>query len=191
VTAIGPYKRFTEAGMTSITRHTMPGSATSAELAVSKVCRLSAAEIAGRVRAGEHSAVEVPEAHIARIEDVNPKLNAVVVERYDAARAEAREIDRKRAAGDRPPALAGVPITVKECLDLAGTPSTFGLPSRANVVGQGDDPHVTRLRTAGAVVMGKTNVSQMLLYVESGKSVLRTDARSMVSRAYSGWLERR
>ena len=64
------------------------------------VWQLSAGRIAELVRAGEMSALEVVEAHIARIEDVNPHLNAVVVKRYDAARSEAREIDRRRLAGD-------------------------------------------------------------------------------------------
>jgi Asp-tRNA(Asn)/Glu-tRNA(Gln) amidotransferase A subunit family amidase len=73
---------------------------------MSQLCTLSAAEIACRIRVGEVSAVEVLEAHIARIERINPKLNAVVVKRYDAAHLEAHEIDRKRGAGEPLPALA-------------------------------------------------------------------------------------
>src|SRR5262249_24926808 len=95
------------------------------------LCRLSATELARRIARGEVTALEAVEAHIARIERVNQKLNAVVMKRYDAARAEARDIDARRTRGEPLPPLAGVPITVKECIDLAGTPSTFGLPSRA------------------------------------------------------------
>src|SRR5947199_113015 len=97
------------------------------------ITSFSAGELAQRIARGEVTAIDAVEAYIARIAEVNPKLNALVVPRYDAARAEAREIDRKRAAGEKLGPLAGVPITIKECLDLAGTPSTFGLPSRKNI----------------------------------------------------------
>jgi fatty acid amide hydrolase len=98
---------------------------------------------------------------------VNAQLNAVVVKRYDAARAEARAADRRRAAGERLGPLHGVPITIKECLDLEGTPATFGLPSRASVLAARDDVYVERMRAAGAIVLGKTNVAQLLFHVES------------------------
>ncbi len=135
------------------------------------LCQLSATEIARRVATGETSALEMVEAHIARIESVNPKINAVVVKRYDAARAEARAIDRRRANGEPLPPLAGVPVTIKECLDLGGTTATFGLPSRATAVSQADEPHVARLRQAGAVILGKTNVAQLLIFVEADNPV--------------------
>jgi len=133
--------------------------------------KLSATELAQRIAAGEVSAIDAVEAHIERIERVNGKLNAVVVKRYDAARAEARAVDERRARGEALPPLAGVPVTVKECLDLAGTPSTFGLKARAGVIATEDDPYVARLRAAGAIVLGKTNVSQLLMYTESDNPV--------------------
>src|SRR5947209_9453978 len=135
------------------------------------LCELSATEMARHVASGDISAHELVEAHIARIEAVNPKLNAVVVKRYDAARAEARDIDRCRAAGGKLPPLAGVPITIKECLDLKGTASTFGLPSRRSALAASDEAHVARLRQAGAIVLGKTNVAQLLMFVESDNPV--------------------
>ena len=92
---------------------------------------LSATELAKMIASGDISSVEAVEAHIERIERVNPALNAVVVKRYDAARSEAKEADARRARGEKLAPLHGVPITIKESLDLAGTPSTFGLPSRA------------------------------------------------------------
>ena len=131
----------------------------------------SATELAGLVAAGSVTALECVEAHIARIEEVNPSLNAVVVKRYDAARAEAREVDRRRAAGQPLPLLAGVPVTIKECLDLEGTASTFGLANRAGHIARADGPQVARLRAAGAIILGKTNVSQLLMYVESDNPV--------------------
>ncbi|MEA3092755.1 MAG: fatty acid amide hydrolase [Caballeronia sp.] len=130
------------------------------------VCELSATEMASKVRIGDISAHELVEAHIARIEAVNPKLNAVVVKRYDAARGEARDIDHRRVAGEALPPLAGVPITIKECLDFEGTASTFGLPSRRDAIAASDEAHVARLRQAGAIVLGKTNVAQLLMFVE-------------------------
>jgi fatty acid amide hydrolase len=127
----------------------------------------SALDLARMIAQGEIAATEAVEAHIEQIERVNPQLNAVVVKRYDAARAEALQADARRATGEPLGPLHGVPITIKECLDLEGTPSTFGLPSRAHILAQRDDPYVARLRQAGAIILGKTNVAQLLLYYES------------------------
>src|SRR5690242_8532740 len=131
----------------------------------------SARELARLIASAQISACEVVDAHIARIEAVNPKLNAVVVKRFDAARKEAVVVDQKRAARDSLPPLAGVPVTVKECLDLAGTPSTFGITARANTIASADEQHVARLRAAGAIVLGKTNDSQLLITIESDNPV--------------------
>lgn len=133
----------------------------------SNLCGLPAHALAQRIARGEVSALDVVEAHVARIEQVNHELNAVVVARYDAARAEAREIDRRCAAGEPLGPLAGVPVTIKECIDVAGLPSTFGLPSRASESAARDDAHVARLRAAGAIVLAKTNVAQLLLFTEA------------------------
>jgi fatty acid amide hydrolase len=137
----------------------------------SDLWKLSATELARHIAQGEVTAIDAVEAHIERIERVNGKLNAVVVKRYDAARAEARAIDERRARGEALPPLAGVPVTIKECFDLAGTPSTFGLKARASTLATEDDPYVARLRAAGAIVLGKTNVSQLLMYTESDNPV--------------------
>jgi fatty acid amide hydrolase len=131
----------------------------------------SASEQAAAIARGEVSATEAVEAHIARIEQVNEALNAVVVKRYDEARAEAGAADEKRARSEPLGPLHGVPITIKEHLDLIGTPSTFGLSSRASVLATQDNPWVARLRAAGAIILGKTNVSQLLLYHESDNPV--------------------
>ncbi len=136
-----------------------------------KLTSFSAGELAGMIARGEVSAVEAVEASIEQIERVNPKLNAVVVKRYDAARAEAKQADERRAKGEPLGPLHGVPITIKECLDLEGTPSTFGLPSRAHILAERDDVYVTRTRQAGAIILGKTNDSQLLLFVESDNPV--------------------
>jgi fatty acid amide hydrolase len=132
-----------------------------------ELCRLDARALASGVRGGEFSAVDVVESHIERIEAVNPALNAVVVKRYGAAREEAREADRRRWSGEPLGPLHGVPITVKECIDVAGTPSSFGVSSHANDIAVRDSEYVARLRSAGAIVLGKTNLAQVLLYLES------------------------
>ncbi|MFN8483044.1 MAG: amidase family protein [Anaerolineae bacterium] len=141
---------------------------------VDDVTQMSAAQLAQRIAAGDITAAEAVEAHIERIERVNPSLNAVVVKRYAAARAEARTADARRQAGEPLGPLHGLPVTIKECLDLEGTPSTFGLPSRAATRATQDERHVARLRDAGAIVLGKTNVAQLLFYYESDNPVYGT-----------------
>ena len=128
---------------------------------------LTAGDLARAIAGGEVSARDVVDAHIARIERCNPAINAIVLPRFDEARSEAAEADRKRAAGEPLGPLGGVPITVKECLDVAGMAATFGLPSRVHDVATADDAYVARLRAAGAIVVGKTNLSQLMIYIES------------------------
>ena len=153
----------------------------------SEITNSSATELAAGIASGRWRAVDVTDAHIERIERINPRINAVVVPRFDAARAEAREVDRRRAAGQTLPPLAGVPITVKECLDLAGTPSTFGIEARRTHRAECDDAAVARLRDAGAIVVGKTNVAQLLLFLESDNPVYgRTSNPWSADRAPGG-----
>ena len=128
---------------------------------------LDGVELAARFASGEVTALEIVDAHVARIEAVNEPLNAVVVKRYDAAREEARALDARRASGEAYGPLAGVPVTIKESIDVAGTPTTFGITSRAGDVASVDDPYVARLRAADAIVLGKTNVPQLLIFTET------------------------
>jgi fatty acid amide hydrolase len=131
-----------------------------------EIWRRSAAEIATLIARGEVSSSEVVEAHIARIVQVNPALNALVCERFETAREEARAADARRGSEALAP-LHGVPITVKESLDVAGMPTTLGLRSRRHHLAERDGPYVARLRAAGAIVLGKTNVSQLMVFIES------------------------
>lgn len=134
-------------------------------------CALSATELAAQIAQGAITSREAIEAHIARIERVNGALNAVVGKRYDEARNEANAVDQRRARGEALPALAGVPITVKECLNLTGTGATFGLPGRTGARATRDDPYVARLRAAGAIVIAKTNVAQLLIFTETDNPI--------------------
>ncbi|MFO1292506.1 MAG: amidase [Rubrivivax sp.] len=109
------------------------------------------------LREGEVSAVELLEATLARIERLHPRLNAVVVRDDARARDAARAADAARARGDAGP-LLGLPMTVKESLAVAGLPTTMGDPAQAGTRAAADAAVVQRLRRAGAVILGKSNV---------------------------------
>jgi amidase len=116
----------------------------------------TAAATARAVRDGTISAREGCDAAIARIERLDGPINAVVVRDFDRARAAARRIDTTRTKDDRRP-LLGVPMTVKESNDVAGLPSTWGMPVFKDLPVHEDGVAVARLKAAGAVVLGKTN----------------------------------
>ncbi|MFB6248388.1 MAG: amidase [Salinibacter sp.] len=119
---------------------------------------LSAPVLARRIRDGRHSAVEVLEAHLARIERRNPSLNAIVTLDADHARARARAADAARDAGTVWGPLHGVPFTVKDQYATAGLRTTYGLPQHPQFVPDTDATLVDRLRRAGGILIGKTNL---------------------------------
>ncbi len=114
----------------------------------------TATELARLVRDRALSAVEIVDAHLRRIEAVNPAINAVVALDAERALTAARELDAGR--GPAGP-LRGVPFTVKDNLEAAGLPMAIGDPARAGVVPERDATVVRRLREAGAILLGKTN----------------------------------
>ncbi|MEV8438232.1 amidase [Actinosynnema sp. NPDC051121] len=117
----------------------------------------SAEELVAALRAGAVTSVELTDEAIARIERDDEVINAICVPDFDRARAAARDADRARARGeDRP--LLGVPVTVKESYNVAGLPTTWGMPPHRDYVPAEDAVQVSRLKAAGAVVLGKTNV---------------------------------
>jgi Asp-tRNA(Asn)/Glu-tRNA(Gln) amidotransferase A subunit family amidase len=120
---------------------------------------LGATELASRIRRREVSPVDVVEALIARIEAVNPAINAVVTTSYARARREAREAAEALARGDRGGPLMGVPFTIKDCHATEGVRSTSGLVARRSHVPSRDGEPVARLRAAGAILLGKTNLA--------------------------------
>jgi len=124
--------------------------------------RLSAVELARLIRAREVSPVEVVEAHLRRIESVNPALNAVVTLAPDVLEW-AREAEAAAASGVALGALHGVPVTVKETVDVRGVRTTYGSHVRADHVPEEDAPAVARLRAAGAIILGKTNCPEFAL----------------------------
>ncbi|UCM87736.1 amidase [Streptomyces marincola] len=122
-----------------------------------------ATEQAALVRSGEVSAAELVDSHLARIDAVNPAVNAITQLLADRARADAADVDRRRAAGEEPGALAGVPFTVKESIDIGGVPTTHGAERLRGLVARADAPPVARLRAAGAVPIGHTNMPTLTL----------------------------
>lgn len=133
---------------------------------------LSATQLAERIRKGEVSSREVVDAHIAQIERVNPVINAVVVERFDEARREADEADALTTTkGATLPPLHGVPCTIKECFLLTGMPQTSGVVARKQFRAASDATAVKRLRNAGAIPLGVTNVSELCMWIESTNRV--------------------
>ena len=124
---------------------------------MSEIWRLSASELAGRVQRREISAREAAEAALARLEAVNPALNAVVECRPEAVRARADAVDAAIGRGEAVGVLAGVPVTVKVNTDQAGYATTNGLRSLKDNVAAANSPVVDNLERAGAVIVGRTN----------------------------------
>ena len=130
----------------------------------------SALATAAAIRSGETTALAETDAAIARIEARDGAINAVVVRDFDRARRAAAEIDQRRAHGFDAP-LIGVPMTVKESYDVAGLPTTWGLEEHRGFVADTDAVAVQRLKAAGAVVLGKTNVPPSLADLQSTNPV--------------------
>src|SRR2546430_4790504 len=138
---------------------------------MSEIWQLSATELAQRIARRQLSSAEVVDAHLARIDAVNPALNAVVKVLDKEARAEAASADKRLAAGETIGPLHGVPFTVKENIDMAGLPTTWGVPALANAVVPVDAPVVERMRAAGAIPIARTNLPDMALRVHTDSSL--------------------
>ncbi len=118
-------------------------------------------ELVAALAAGKISALELTDHVIARIEALDQKLNAVVVRDFDRGRDAAKRADAALARGERRP-LLGIPMLIKESFEVAGLPTTWGVPAFRNFVPQDDAVMVARVRAAGAVILGKTNVPFLL-----------------------------
>ncbi len=124
---------------------------------MTELWRLSATDLAARIRAGSLSATEVARDALARLDAVNPTINAVVDHRPEAVLAEAAAVDATIARGEDPGPLAGVPVTIKVNADQTGFATTNGLRLQKDLVATQDSPVVSNLRKAGAVLLGRTN----------------------------------
>ena len=119
----------------------------------------SATTLARKLREGEISSEELVEAHLRRIQKINPELNAVVALTDDAIQM-ARQADARLAKGKCDGPLHGLPMTIKDCFNTAGVVSTWGTMGRKNFIPSEDATVVKRLKSAGAILLGKTNTPE-------------------------------
>jgi amidase len=117
----------------------------------------TAVELSAALKAREVSAVELAQDAIGRIERHDEKINAICVRDFERALSAAREADAALARGETKP-LLGIPLTVKESYNVAGLPTTWGIPAQKDFVAADDALSVSRVKDAGGVILGKTNV---------------------------------
>lgn len=137
---------------------------------------MSAFELAAAIRSGKLGSREVVEAHVEHARRVNPVINAIVVDRYEQSLREADLADARIAASsaaerEQLPPLWGVPCTVKESFAFAGLPHSAGLVARRDRLAREDATTVARLKQAGAICIGLTNVSELCMWMESNNRV--------------------
>lgn len=125
---------------------------------MNELCTKGAGELAGLIASAKAKSAEVVDAYLARIDEVNPAINAVTMTLADEARAAAAAVDRAVAAGASLGPLAGVPFTIKENIDVAGSATTWGVAALAKQIASTDAPMVARLREAGAIPLARTNL---------------------------------
>ncbi|MBV8452989.1 MAG: amidase, partial [Deltaproteobacteria bacterium] len=118
----------------------------------------TAQELAASIRERRISATEVMEAHLAQIAQHNPALNAIVTIDAERALSRAKEADTVLARGEVWGPLHGVPVTIKDAIETAGLRTTGGFPPLADHIPSADASVVSRVRAAGAIIVGKTNV---------------------------------
>jgi amidase len=131
----------------------------------------TASELARMIAGRQVTSSEVVEAHLARIALINPRVNAIVRVLADEARAGAAMADQAVARGEKLGPLHGVPCTVKENIDMAGLPTTWGVPALAGAVVPLDAPVVQRMREAGAIPIGRTNMPNMGMSVSTDSTL--------------------
>ena len=131
----------------------------------------SAVDLARAIRAREISAFEVVNAFLARVTDKGPGLNAIVTIDGERARSRAREADAALARGESWGPLHGVPVTIKDAFCTAGLRTTAGFAPLADFVPEDDATVVARLRAAGAIVLGKTNLAELAGDFQSDNSI--------------------
>ncbi len=147
----------------------------------------SATKLAKAIRAKELFSEEVVEAYLQRIEKVNPVLNAIIQLQANEARKQARKADAALARGDLKGPLHGIPITIKDNVDTKGTITTSGTKGRSSFVPDQDATIVARLRAAGAIILGKTNLPELALAFETDNLVYgRTSNPYDLSRTPGG-----
>src|SRR5436309_14740278 len=147
----------------------------------------STTQLAAAIRAGHVSATEVLKAHLAQIDKHNPALNAIVTMDTERAHERAREADEALARGQVWGPLHGVPFTLKDAHATAGMRTTTGFPPLADYVPQEDSTVTARLKAAGGILIGKTNVPVMLADFQSNNPIFgRTNNPWNIERTPGG-----
>jgi amidase len=147
----------------------------------------STTQLAAAIRAGRVSATEVLQAHLAQIERHNPPLNAIITLDAERAHARAREADEALARGEVWGPLHGVPFTLKDAHATAGMRTTVGFPPLADHVPREDSTVTARLKAAGGILIGKTNVPAMLADYQTDNPIFgRTNNPWDVERTSGG-----
>src|SRR5712691_449700 len=149
------------------------------------------AETADALRKKKISASELVNMTFQRIDRHNPRVNAIVWQDREQALARAKHADEALARGNASGALGGVPVTIKESFAYRGSPSTWGLPSLKDAISPRTAVAVERLESAGAIVVGKTNVPVMLGDWQSYNPVYGTTNNPWGPDANAGWIDRR
>jgi fatty acid amide hydrolase len=132
-----------------------------------KLWELSATRLSSLLARGEASAGEVARAHLERIEAVDGRIRAFTEVLREQTLTDAEASDARRRRGEARGPLEGLPVTCKECFDVGGRATTLGLPAWRGRIAARDSAMVTMLREAGAVLLGRTNLSQTMLFVEA------------------------
>ena len=138
---------------------------------MTELFRLSATELARRIRNKEVGPVEVVDAHISRIEQVNPVLNAITDFQAASARDQARLAEQQMMSGGPTGPLHGVPLTIKSSIEVEGFLCECGTKLRKGIVGERDATLVTSLKKAGAIILGTTNTPEFLMAYESDNHI--------------------
>jgi len=134
---------------------------------MSDIAFASATELALKIKQKELSACELLSIYLDRVDRYNPEINAIIVDIREQAATVAADIDQAIARGEDPGPFAGVPMTVKESYNVAGTPTTFGNPDWQNNIASEDAESIKKLKQVGLNIFGKTNVPISLADLQS------------------------
>src|SRR6202166_3484435 len=145
------------------------------------------AEVADKIRRKEISPREAIEAHLERIERLQPSLNAFVHVDGEGARRQAQAAEAKILRGDAVGSLDGMAISIKSCIDVAGWPCPAGSRLRADYVANEDAVLVSRLRAAGAILVGNTNVPEFLMAYETDNALSGKTRNPWELSRSAGW----
>lgn len=138
---------------------------------MSTLLDMDASTLATKIREREITSVEATNSYIRHLKKVNPHINALVENRFDQALQEAQVCDETIAKGESTGKLFGVPISMKECFAVKGMRTTGGLPHRRNVIDPDDAVIVQKLRSEGAIILGKTNTPALCFCQETDNTV--------------------